>query len=136
MYVVDNLRHQSADVDGIGRRKLKTMGIQPVFQRLVGKNTFYPCLGIVKISMDSHNKGIVPFLRNHLLFLNGADTVLGIKYDNTGAFHICKACQGRFACIPGSGCQYDNLVFYLILSGSCCHQMGQNGKRHILECNG
>ena len=111
------------------------MGIQPAFQRFICKNLLDSRLGIVKIAAYSHNKGIVPLLCHHLLFLDWADPILWIKNYNTSALHICKSCQRRFSRISGGSSQNHDLIPDMVLSGCRGHQMRQYGKRHILKRN-
>ena len=61
--------------------------------------------------------------------------MLRIEYDDLCSRYICKTSQCCFSCISGCRSKNYNIIADMILSGSGCHQMRQDGKCHILECN-
>ena len=60
-------------------------------QGIIGKYFFDTGLGIVKVPGDPHDTGVVPLLGEHLLFLDGADAVLGIVDQNIDPGDISKS---------------------------------------------
>ena len=71
--------------------------------------------------------GIGPFLGNHLLLLDRADAVLGVKYNDFRSRHIRKARQGRLPSIPGGCRKNDNFLIRFILRCRRNHQMRKDG---------
>ncbi len=136
IHIIYNLRNQTSDVNGVGRGKAIALLRQLFLESSISENRFHTALCIIKIAPDSHHEGIVPLLGHHLLLLNGAHAILGIKYNNPRPRHIRKACQSRLSRIPGGGRQNHNIFLHLILPGGNRHQMRQNRKCHILKCNG
>ena len=53
--IVYDLRHKTADINGIGRGKLKTVSVKLCCQLLIIKHPLNRALSIVKISCDSHH---------------------------------------------------------------------------------
>ena len=86
--------------------------------------------------MNTDYKCIIPFLGHHLLLLDRADTILRVKYDDLCSRHICKSCQCCLSSVPGGCSQDHNIIFHLILLRCSSHQIRQNRKCHILECDG
>ena len=72
-------------------------------------------LGIVKVSIDRDDMGIVPSLSGHLQFLHLADTVFWIKDDSFSTWNIGKTCHGSFTSVPGCRCQDDDFIFQTVL---------------------
>ncbi len=83
--------------------------------------------------MDTNHRGICTALRHHLFFLNRADTILWIKHNNASPRHIRKTGKRRLSGISGRGSQNNYLLFHIILPCCRCHQVGKNGKCHILK---
>ena len=78
----------------------------------IRKHLLYTGLCLIKVSMNSYNECIVTLLGHHLFFLDRADTVLRIKYNDLGPFYICKACQCCFSGISGSCSQDNDILFH------------------------
>ena len=134
--IINDLGHQAPDVDRVGGRKLESLFIHIGSQLFVCKYFLHTCLGIVKISMNSHNICIIPPLGHHLLFLNGTYTVFGIKYHDARSFHISKTCQRRFPCITGGSRQDHNFIFHLVLLRGGGEKVRQDRQCHIFKSNG
>ena len=79
---------------------------------------------------------ILSLLHFHLLLLERGHTVFRIKHDDLCPFHIGKSFQCRFPGISGGCRQNHDFLLYRILFGTHLHQIGQNGKRHILKGEG
>ena len=132
--VIYDLGHQSADVDGVCGGETIASLFQFVCQFFVGENPFYGTLGIVKVSFDAYNAGVIPFLGSHLQFLHRADAVFREEYHDFHTVYASKAFQRRFSCITGGCCQNDNFLFLSLTFCRCFHKIRQDGQGHILEC--
>ena len=69
----------------------------------------------------------------HLGFLNGANRSVREEHHYLRAGNVLEALQGRRSCVAGSGDQYHNSLFFLLLFDACCKQSGHQLKRHVLE---
>ena len=134
--IVADLRNQTADIDGVCGRELESLFIKLLCQLTIRENLLHSGLCIVKIAVNTNHQSVFPLLGYHLLLLNRADTVLGIEYDDSGAFYISKPGQSCFTGITRGSCQNNNLILDGILTGCGNHKVRQDGKCHILECNG
>ena len=105
-------------------------------QLMVGKHFLYGCLRIVKVSPDPDDTGVGSLLGNHLFFLDRAYPILGIKHHDPGSRYVREACKGCLARIAGGSRQDNDLFLHAVLLCRSRHQMGQNGKRHVLKGNG
>ena len=132
--IIYNLRHQSADVDGVRRRKLESLRRQLLLQRLIRENALYRRLRIIKVPLDANHAGIRALLCIHLQLLHGANPILWEEYHNSCTLHVCKALQCRLACIAACRSQNHNLLIQTVLFRRRFHQIGQYGKCHILKC--
>ena len=77
--VVDDLRYQAADVDGVGARKHRAGGLQALGKLLIGKDALDSTLGVVEVAADAAHGDVVALLRGHLQVLDAANLALGIK---------------------------------------------------------
>ena len=127
IYVINNLGNQASYVNGVRGGKLISSRSHLFFQFFIGKELLYTGLGIIKIAVDTHHMGIGPFLGNHLLLLDRADAVLGVKNNNFRSRHIRKARQGRLPGIPGGCRKNDNFLIRFILRCRRNHQMRKDG---------
>ena len=132
--IIYNLRHQSADVDGVRRRKLESLRRQLLLQRLICENALYRRLRIIKVPLNADHAGIRALLRIHLQLLHGADPILWEEYHNSCTLHVRKALQCRLACITACRSQNHNLLLQAVLFRRSFHQIGQYRKCHILKC--
>ena len=136
VYIINNLRYQTSDIDGIGGRELISLICHLLFQILIGKKLFHTCLGIIKIAMNAYNKGIIPFLGDHLFFLDRTHSVLRVKNNNFRSRHICETGQGRLSGISGGRRQNNDILIRVVFLRRCNHKMRQDGQRHIFKGNG
>ena len=132
--IVNNLRHQSADVDGVRRRKLESLRRQLLLQLLIRKNALYRRLRIIKVPLNADHAGIRALLRIHLQLLHGTDPILREEYHNSCTLHVRKALQCRLACITACRSQNHNLLLQAVPFRRSFHQIGQYRKCHILKC--
>ena len=133
IYIINDLRDKTSDIDRIRRRKLVSCFRKLFLQFLIFKQRFHTTLCVVKITVDRNYRCIPSFLRYHLQFLHTADPVLRIKYDDLRSRNIRKSCKRGFPGISGSRRQDHDLIFYLIFL--CCgsQKMRQDRQRHIFE---
>ena len=98
--VVDDLRHQAADVDGVGTRKHRAGGLQTLGKLLIGKDALDGTLGVIEVAADAADGDVIALLCGHLQILHAADFALGIKDGDARARGVGKAgecCLARIA---------------------------------------
>ena len=134
--VINDLRYQPADIDGVGGREAIPAPSQSFLKLGIVKHGFYTVLGIVKISADADNCRVVTLLGHHLPLLNPAYAILRIKYDNPGMRHIRKAGQCSLSGVARGRRQNDDVLLHRIFSRCRGHQVRQNRQGHVLKCNG
>ena len=134
--IINNLRKQPAEIDGIGTGKHHAVSSQLCFHGGIGKYSFHGVLGIVKIALNGADFYILPFLGLHLALLHLADAVFGVKHEDPSARHIPKALQRGLTCIAGGSRQNHSLLTGKRLSHGLCKKMRQNLQRHILKGTG
>src|SRR6266571_224611 len=88
-YVVDNLREQSAKIDGICRAQ-----IAHACDVRIGKGLFYKQLAVIERSFDFDGLD-VPAECRHLLFLQPADPARRIKDEDFNIWNIEEAMCDR-----------------------------------------
>ena len=86
--------------------------------------------------MNTHHIGVGSLLRYHLFFLYGTHAVLRIENNDPGSWHIREACKSCFSGVSGGGREDYDLAFGLIFLRRRGHQVGKNGKSHILKGDG
>ena len=136
VYIVNYLRHQTADIDRVCRRELETSLCHLFFKFFVAEQLLYSCLRIIKVSMNGNYTGIITFLGTHLQFLNLADTALWIKYNNTCSRNVSKTCHSCFSRITRCSSQDHDFFICVVFLCSSGHKMRKNGKCHVFESNG
>ena len=135
IYIINNLWYKTSDIDWVSWWELKSCLCHLFFKLFVSENLLYTSLCIIKGSFDSDYICIITLLCNHLFFLNRADTILRIKYNNTCSLNIGKSCKCSFSCIAWCSCKNNYLIMYVILLSWSYKQMWKYWKCHILECN-
>ena len=133
IYIIHNLRNQTADIDRVCRRELITSLFQLCFHLSVVEDFLYASLRIIKVSANRNNVSIVSFLSYHLFFLNRTHTVFRIKYDNFSSRYISKTCHCCFSCIAGSCSQNYDVIGHTVFLRSCCQQIWKNRQSHVFE---
>ena len=131
--IVDNLRHQTAKVNGVCAGDGISVFLYHLVECPVSHQTFYAVLAIVKIALYGRYANIISLLRDHLQPLRRGNPVIGITDHNRRIRLIRKALQGRLARIAAGG--YQNQRFFLFANrlGAIRHQQRQQLQRHIFE---
>ena len=101
--VIDDLRHQSAPVDGVCTGQADA----PLFQGRrhvgIGKDLLDAGLGIVKVAVHRIDMDVIALLGGHLQVLDLTGSGIGIEHRDLDAFQACITRQSRLAGIP-RGC--------------------------------
>lgn len=98
--VVDDLRYQATDIDGVGARKHRAGGLQTLGKLLIGKDALDGALSVVKVAADAADGDVVALLRGHLQVLDAADLALGIKDGDARARSVGKTGERGLAVSP------------------------------------
>ena len=134
--IVDNLRHQAADVNRVCAGELHLFCREFCLKRAVPENLLDRGLRIVKVALDAHDRRVIALLRDHLKFLEAAHAALRIEDHNAGARDIRKAGHSCLAGVAAGRGQNLNLVGDAVLFRRRRHKIGQNRERHIFERDG
>ena len=89
--VIDNLRHQTAPVNRIGRREHHILLCQLRLDFVIGKDRLNGALGVVKIAVNGTDCHILTLLGGHLQLLHGRHAVHRVKHQDLGLVNILKA---------------------------------------------
>ena len=135
-HIIDDLRHQTAEIDGVGGREFHIFLRQELFHIRIGENIFDAGLGIVEITVDRTDRHVAAGLRGHLQFLHRTDPVLRIKYDDAGFIDVRETVQRGLAGIARSGDQDDHGAAGRGFRGGGGQQIRQQLQRHVLESTG
>ena len=131
--VVDDLRHETAPVDGVRGGEHESVFREFRADGLVGEDLLDAALGIVEVALDGADPDVGTLLGDHLEFLHGADTVSRIEDEDAGAGHVFEALQSRFAGVTGRRDQDDDLFVGSRLLRRGGQKVGQQLERHVLE---
>ena len=131
--VVDDLRHQAADVDGVGARKHGAGGLQALGQFLIGKDTLDGALGVVKVAADTADGDVFALLCGHLQVLDAADLALGIKDGNARARGVGKAGECGLAGVARRGGDDHDALGAAVLGGGAGHEAGEHLQGDVLK---
>ena len=131
--VVDDLRYQTADIDGVGARKHRAGGLQALGKLLIGKDTLDGTLGVVKVAADSADGDVAALLRGHLQVLDAADLALGIKDGDARARSVGKTGERSLARVARRGGDDHDALGAAVLGGSAGHQTGEHLQGDVLE---
>ncbi len=135
-YIVDDLRCKSAPVYGVCRGEHHTVVSKCFCNLRISKDSLYTVLSVIKVALDSTNAYIFSVLSRHLLFLHCRNSVLRIEHKDLCALNVFEAFESSLSCISRC-CNKDNdLLVNAQLLCSCCEQIRQYLKRHILESTG
>ena len=88
--IIDDLRHKTADIDGICRAELIPVGSEIRCHLRVVENLLYGSLRIIKVAVDRDNARIIAALCDHLKSLNIRHTAVREKYHDLCSRHIRK----------------------------------------------
>ena len=131
--VVNNLRHQTAPVNRIGRREGISLLRQLITERSIAENFLHTALSIIKVTLNTENLNIFACLGNHLLLLDITHTLAGVENDNLRTRNISKTFQSSLASITGGSNQNNNLIRFTGLLHRTCQKMRQKLQCHILK---
>ena len=131
--VVDDLRHQAPDVDGVGARKHRAGGFKTLGKLLIGKDALDGTLGVVEVATDAADGDVVALLRGHLQVLDAANLALGIKDGDARARGVGKAGECGLAGIARCGGDDHDALGAAVLGGSAGHQTGEHLQGDVLK---
>ena len=131
--VVDDLRYQAADVDGVGARKHRAGSLQTLGKLLIGKDALDGALGVVKVAADAADGDVIALLRGHLQILHAADFALGIKDGDARARRVGKTGECGLAGVARRGGDDHDALGAAVLGGSAGHQTGEHLQGDVLE---
>ena len=131
--VVDDLRYQATDVDGVGARKHRAGSLQTLGKLLIGKDALDGALGVVKVAADAADGDVIALLRGHLQILHAADFALGIKDGDARARGVGKAGECGLARVARRGGDDHDALGAAVLGGSAGHQTGEHLQSDVLE---
>ena len=120
--IIRNLRHQAANVDGVGAG-------QPHIRRYRrSKNALDAGLGIIKVALDAAGCHIAAGHGHHLRALHGADALAWVKRQRADAFHAEKPCSAANPVSPLVAINTSSRVRVQLLSAALSSG-GQNAQR-------
>ena len=131
--VVDDLRYQTADIDGVGARKHGASGLQALGKLLIGKDALDGALGVVKVAADAADSDVVALLRGHLQVLDAADLALGIKDSDARARSVGKAGKCCLARVARRGGDDHDALGAAVLGRGAGHQVGEHLQGDVLK---
>ena len=130
--VVDDLRGQTANVDGVGAGQSEGQ----LLSLAGGENLLHPGLGIVKVAPDGADVDVAALLGDHLGTLHLGHAAVGVEYADAHPGNVVEALQGGFAGVAGGSGEDADLLLYPQSIPGGGEQLGQHGQRHVLECGG
>ena len=134
--IVNHLRNQTADVDGVRRAQHDALRLQLLCECLIMEDLLYTGLGIIEVAADRCCMGVLSRLRAHLQLLEAGNTTIRIEYDDFRARYIREAGHRRLSGITGGRRQDHDTIRHLILPCTGHHQVREDGKGHILKRDG
>ena len=131
--VVDDLRYQAADVDGVGARKHRAGGLQALGKLLIGKDALDSTLGVVEVAADAAHGDVVALLRGHLQVLDAANLALGIKDGDARARSVSKTGERGLARVARRGGDDHDAFSSAVLGRGAGHEAGEHLQGDVLE---
>ena len=131
--VVNDLRYQAADVDGVGARKHSAGGLQALGKFLIGKDALDGTLSVIEVAADAADGDVVTLLRGHLQVLNAADLALGIKDGDARARSVGKTGECGLARVARRGGDDHDALGAAVLGGGAGHQAGEHLQGDVLK---
>lgn len=108
--VVDNLRHKTADVDGVCAGKNHVLAGQAHGHSVVAKDALDLGLNVVKVALHGAYLDVGAELGDHLQALDVRHTAFGVENCDADVIDVGKACERGLACIArGGGHNHDVL---------------------------
>ena len=133
VYIVRDLRDETADVDGVRGGKLVALFAEVVVERFIVEDLLHACLRIVEVALDREDMRVLAGLSDHLAFLHLADAVFRIEDDDLGAGQIRKSFECRLAGVTGGRGQDADALIFLFFLHRRLQEVRHDGQRHILE---
>ena len=134
--IVDDLRHQTAEVDGVGAGQADAAGGQSLGHIGITEHPLDAGLGIVKVSGNRVDAHVVTGLGGHLQALNLAGARVGIEHLNFNAVQPGVARQRRLAGIAAGRHQNPGGLGALQAALALHQQAGHQLQRIVLEGTG
>ena len=134
--IVDHLRNQTADVDGVRRTQNDALCLQLLGKCLIMEDLLHTGLGIIEVAADRRCMGVLSRLRAHLQLLETGNPTIRIEYDDFRTRYIREAGHRRLSGITGGRGQNHDTIRHLVLPCTGHHQVWEDGKGHILKCDG
>ena len=131
--IIDDLRGEAADVDGVGRGQANALTLEQLILADGGEDFLHAGLRIVEVAAYRAHADVFARLRRHLRLLHGAHAAVGVEDDDLRARHIAEALHRRLAGVAGRGGQDHDLVVHTELFFRRGHQARQHRERHILK---
>ena len=131
--VVNDLGHQTADVDGVGTRKHGAGGLKALGKLLIGKDALDGALSVIEVAADAADGDVVTLLRGHLQVLNAADLALGIKDGDARARSVGKTGECGLARVARRGGDDHDALGAAVLGGGAGHQAGEHLQGDVLK---
>ena len=131
--VIDDLRAEPAEVDGIGGRENHALFFQRARHVPIGKDLFDGGLAVVEIPLDGEHADVVPLLNGHLALLHFADALVRIKDHDFDAFRVLEALERRLAGIAARRHEDQNGIPDPAEVAPLAQQKGQERERHVLK---
>ena len=128
MPVVDDLRRQPPDIDGVGAGKRRLSGV-----RQGGKDLLYTGLRVVKVAFYRGDPNVAAGLGHHLPPLDLADPLFGVKHHDGGLRHIPEPFQCRFAGVAARRRQHYRAAIVSQQLLGAGDEIRQQRKRHVLK---
>ena len=132
--IVDDLRHQTAHVDGVGRRE---HNIRPIVDTLgelmVAEDTLDGTLCVVEIAAHRAHVHVRARLRGHLQLLDLADLAFRVEHGDARARHVGEPGQRGLARVARGGREDHDFLVRIAGRGGMRHKTGKNLQSDVLE---
>ena len=129
--VIDHLRRQPPDVNGVCRRQPDVRCRFPV--REGRKHCLHRALTVVKVPFHRTDRDVLSLLGQHLHLLHLRDTLPGEKDDDPRPRHVVKALQGGLAGVARGRREDHGLLLHARDLSCCGHQLRQHAQCHVLK---
>ena len=123
--VVDDLRHEAAPVDGVGRREADALLGERFIECLVAEDLLDAALCVVKVARDGRDVDVLPLLREHLQLLDAADAALRVEDHDADLRHIAEALERCLARVTRGRDENQHLILLARLLERRAHELRQ-----------
>ena len=130
--IINHLRHQTPDVDGVGGGEHAGRGC---IGRLIvfGKGFLHTALAVIKIAANGTDTHVGALLGDHLGLLHGRNAAVGEEDGDVSAGDVMKALQSGLSRVAGGGSEDGDLpvdALYLLCSGD---KEGEHGQGNVFK---